>query len=318
MAPPSAQIIERTPLVYAEPASSDEDRPAFVRAASGLAWFQGQLFIIQDDNEFIAVWTPGDDRALASGRVDSWALGLGPGGRRRFEEHLGNRLEKSDLEACAMVPTLLGERLLVLGSGSLPRRELALLLDPTRRVCATPARVPVLFEAFRHALALPPGVANVEGVSVREGVLWLYQRGPQPAAVAFGLSDVLRVVSGEATTSLEHQAIRRLDLGQIDGCPFGLSDLTTWSRDRILLLAVAENTSNPVDDGEILGTLLGMLDGEDLSSARLLDEHGAPARVKAEGVAADPKDAEHVLIVLDADDPDVPAELCRVRLTGFD
>ena len=313
----SAQIIERTPLLYADAAPREQDRPAFVRAASGLVWFEGQLFIIQDDNEFIGIWTPSTDGALARGRVVSWSLGPRAGGRSRFEEQLGNRLDKSDYEACAIVPTPEGARLLVLGSGSLPRRELALLLDPSRRSAAAPTHVPVLFDAFRGALGLPAGVSNVEGVNIRDDLIWLYQRGPEPAAVGFDLEAVLRVLQ-EGSTSLEHHVVRRIDLGEIDGCPFGLSDLTTWTRDRALVLAVAENTSNPVDDGEILGTLVGVMSGEGVSSARLLDEQGAPARVKAEGIAVDPRDPQHALIVLDADDPTVPAELCRVRLSGFD
>ncbi len=313
----SAQIVERTRLVYAEPAADDDDRPSFVRAASGLVWFRDRLFIIQDDNQFIGVWTPGPEGALAGGRVESWTLAAGAGARRRFEEHLGNRLDKSDFEACTVVAAPEGERLLVLGSGSLPRRELALLTDPVSRPRAAPVLVPRLFAAVRAALDLAPGVMNLEGACVMNDLLWLYQRGPAPAAVAFDLAEVLAAIGGGAP-GLAPRAVRRLDLGSVEGCPFGVSDVAPWTRERTVFLAVAENTANPVDDGEILGTLLGVIDGEVVSSARLLDERGAPARVKAEGVAADPSDPSHVLVALDADDPDVPAELCRVRLSGFD
>lgn len=309
--------------MYTEAAPDSDDRPGFVRAASGLAWFRDRLFVIQDDSQFIGVWTPAVDGVLAAGRVESWKLGAGAGGRRRFEEGLGNRLDKSDFEACAIVPTPAGDRLLVLGSGSLPRRELAMSLDPSTRDEGSAHSVPGLFAAFRRALALDPGVCNVEGLSVDGEVLWLHQRGPEPASVAFELAEVLALIAsdgqrGNSSNELEARAVRRLALGAIAGCPYGLSDVTPWSRGRSLFLAVAENTSNPIDDGEILGTVLGFMAASAVTSTPLLGEDGTPACVKAEGLAADPRDPGHVLVALDADDPDVPAELCRVRLTGFD
>ncbi len=317
-----AQIVERTALIYRDQAAPSDDRPAFVRAASGLCWWQNQLFIAQDDNHFLGVWTPDPSGALASGTLESWMLAPGAEGRRRFEHELGNRLHKSDFEACTVVPTAAGERLLVLGSGSLPRRELALLLAPQSREPAAPVPVPTLFDAFRNALNLTAEETNLEGVSVFGSTLWLYQRGPQPAAVAFELEPVLRLFSGQQA-SLAPSAVERLDLGAINGVPFGLSDVTTWGKKR-LFLAVAEDTSNPVDDGEILGTLVGVLDGNAVHSARLLDERGEPARVKAEGIVLARVDTPvagttelELLIALDADDANVPAELCRVSLSGL-
>lgn len=316
-----AQILERTALIYPNQAASEHDRPAFVRAASGLCWWQNQLFIAQDDNHFLGVWTPDPSGSLAHGKLESWMLAPGAEGRRRFEHELGNRLHKSDFEACTVVPTPAGERLLVLGSGSLPRRELALLLDPQTREPAAPVLVPALFDAFRKALNLSATETNLEGVSVLGSTLWLYQRGPQPAAVAFELEPLLRLIAGQAQ-SLLPSSVQSLDLGTINGVPYGLSDVTSWG-ERRLFLAVAEDTSNPVDDGEILGTLVGILDGEVVHSARLLDERGEPARVKAEGLVLarvdTPRDAPalELLIALDADDPTIPAELCRVSLSGL-
>jgi hypothetical protein len=49
--------------------------------------------------------------------------------------------------------------------------------------------------------------------------------------------------------------------------------------------------------------------------ALLCDERGAPFCGKPEGIAADPTDDGLLWLVVDADDPRVPSELLRVRVT---
>ncbi len=70
-----ARIVRKVPLVYAAGADPALDRPAHVRAGSGLAWIGGVLAVMQDDANFIALADPvtglvaavGAFRALESG-----------------------------------------------------------------------------------------------------------------------------------------------------------------------------------------------------------------------------------------------------------
>src|SRR5690349_5074827 len=82
-------------LRYDTRAAAHDDRPAHVRAASGLAFVGGRLAVIQDDCAFIGY--------VATGEVSALALPRGAGGRRRFEVGLGNKMDKLDLEACVAV-----------------------------------------------------------------------------------------------------------------------------------------------------------------------------------------------------------------------
>jgi hypothetical protein len=63
-----------------------------VRAASGVVRIGGDLYIVQDDASFFAV-------RRADGSVSAIDLPAGPGGRRRFEVALGNKMDKLDLES---------------------------------------------------------------------------------------------------------------------------------------------------------------------------------------------------------------------------
>ena len=108
-----AVIVSRCELWYAEGESLAEDRLGYVRAGSALAWCGDELAIVQDDASFIALRS-------ADGGVRAVALPRGAGGRRRFEDGLGNKADKLDLEACVVVAGPAGPRVLAFGSGSTP------------------------------------------------------------------------------------------------------------------------------------------------------------------------------------------------------
>ena len=57
-----------------------------MRAASAIVARGDELFVIQDDTSFIA--------RIRGDEITSIALPRGPGGRRRFEVALGNKLDK--------------------------------------------------------------------------------------------------------------------------------------------------------------------------------------------------------------------------------
>jgi hypothetical protein len=117
---------------------------------------------------------------------------------------------------------------------------------------------------------------------------------------------------GGDTRPIEPVAIDRFDLGRIDGIPLGFTDGASLPDGRMIVSAVAEDTDNPYDDGRCMGTALAMIDGNRLVSVDRLD------RVcKVEGLQATVTgDAIELLMVTDADDPQVAAELLTARLTA--
>jgi hypothetical protein len=120
----------------------------------------GELVAIQDDASFLAFVRPG-------GAARAVELPTGPGGRRRFEDALGNRLDKIDLESVIVVAGDNGSRLLAFGSGSLPAREWLLsyspgVPDPVHLVDASP-----LYASLRAFPFFSGESLNMEGVSFK-------------------------------------------------------------------------------------------------------------------------------------------------------
>jgi len=104
----SARVVRRVTMRYTGGADPTIDRPAHVRAASGIAWVGAKVAVIQDDANFVALVDP------ATGLAESVALPRGAGGLRLFDDGRGNKAEKLDHEAVAVIVT--GDQdLLVIG-----------------------------------------------------------------------------------------------------------------------------------------------------------------------------------------------------------
>lgn len=254
--------------------------------------------MIQDDTAFIAT--------VARENVSAIALPRGADGRRRFEVALGNKHEKLDLEACMVV----GDELWAFGSGSTPVRERIVVIgDGPRVVDGGP-----LYERVRTELG---GGINLEGVARVGDELWLFHRGntgPQdrgPATVRLDHAALERWLSGLGSVP-EVLGSSRFDLGEIGGVRLGFTD-ALGAGDRVFYLAAAEASPNAIDDGGVLASQLGVIEGEHVRAA-MLTRGGAP--FKAEGLAFDPEDPRRAWIAIDPDDVDQPAQLCEVELLG--
>lgn len=294
------RILASRPLHYDRPGGIHDDRPPHVRAASGLALHGNRLVIVQDDASFLAVVT-GDG-------VSAIKLPRGADGRRRFEVALGNKYDKLDLESCVAID----DDLWAFGSGSLPIRDKICVVHHgvVRVRNATP-----FYDRLREALG---GAVNLEGAARVGTELWLFHRGntgptdPGPAVIRIDLVEMQAWMAAEARLPVLAR-IDGYDLGSVRGERLGFTDAIA-DGDRVLYLATAEASPDAVEDGEVIGSQLGVIVGREVRAAPLVLADGRP--VKAEGIARDPARPDRAWIALDPDDPQVPAVLLDVELTG--
>ncbi len=318
----TARIAERRPLLYTAGASAHEDRPAHVRAASGIVWLGREMALVQDDADFVALVDPVTRavRALPLRRGEP-----APGARvvRQFDDARGNKADKLDLEALfATDATLVG-----LGSGATPARRRALLIDG-----AAEARIVDAGDLYRALEAMPElagSELNLEGAApLPDGRLRLFQRGngdpararpPVDATLDLPLAALLAYLRGEAPAPpLDAGSVVQYQLGALAGARVTFTDAAhDPASGRLYYLACAERSPDAVRDGEVVGSVLGVFDeldgGGQLRFARLADREGRPLAIKAEGLAFG---GGAVHVVLDADDPARPSELCRLELDG--
>lgn len=321
----SARVVRRLPMTYAEGADPSADRPAHVRAASGLAWVGDRLAVIQDDAAFLALVDP------ATGLASAMPLPAGAGGVRLFDDARGNKAQKADHEVLVAIAGEDGPMLLALGSGSTDRREQAALFTGVAR--GTPdvriVHLPRLYAALREARDFSGSEMNVEGGIHLGAVLRLFARGN--GAPRDGRAPV------DATCDLDWATLRRhldapdrapvpdvrrivqYDLGALGGARLGFTDAVADEDGAILYLAAAEDSPDATRDGAVAGSALGTIverDGNlEARWTELCDADGGPLALKAEGLVSG-RERGQLWVVVDHDAHDRPSELCEVRLGG--
>ena len=289
--------------------TGDAGMPRHVSAASGLACPGATIYVVADDELHLGVFD-------AAGRAPGRLLRLFDG---ELPIEKKARKQKPDLEAITQLPPFgncPNGALLALGSGSKRNRcrGALLRLDARGIISGAPHLLDVspLFEELeRHCPAL-----NIEGAVVIGGELRLLQRAnkkhPRNAIVRYPLSAILgALASGVVIGAIEPASIDVVDLGAIDGIPLSFTDGASLPDGAMAFTAVAEDTEDTYNDGACLGAAIGVVAPD--GTVRLL-EHLDECH-KVEGVAARLDDnVVRLLLVTDADDPAIPANLFAATL----
>ena len=260
-------------------------------AASGLVKAGARLWVVADDLHHLV--------ELPSGRGHRLFLGEPP------RDPVRRKKVKKDLEALVALP---GGRLLAFPSGSKKRRALGALVAlgaGGRWAGSCVLDCGALLRALGKAV---PGL-NIEGGFVAGDRIALLQRGNGRkrlnALIEYSLDAFLAWVDGRR--SVPKARVRRVRLGAWDGTPLSFTD-GFFHGGVVYFCAAAERTDDPVRDGEVAGSVVGVLErGE---RPRVLARF---PKVKLEGLALDAARGRRlsVLAVTDADDPRRPALLLR-------
>lgn len=328
-----ARITSARVLTYDGPSDLREvapgDRPAHVRAGSGIAWSGERMVLIQDDADMLAMI----DGTASTGGVAGFRLKAPVAHREKG--HL-------NLEAVLSARDWRGDYLLAFGSGTSPsHRNIARVRlgggDTELSVFETRKFYQELEELPEFAVTK----LNIEGVALlakgidgRDGAR-LFQRGngrPRPemgpladgaplnATIDFRLDALGAYLDrckrdANATFGTDLLNLRRYDLDEADGVPFTFTDASALADGRVVYIAAAERCEDAGRDGECVGLALGIIETD--GNARytvVVERDGTPTTRKAEGLAV--RDDKSAYVVIDPDGEEQPATLCTVDLTG--
>ncbi len=285
-----------------------------VSAASGVAPLGDGWLVAQDDATHGAWLRPG-------GGVTPVRLLPPVEGRDRFLEAEGTKHLKPDLEVACPAEVDGEPAVLVLGSGSSPRRMrgvLVRLTDGGPEACS--ADLTPVYERVAGALGLAMDAVNLEGASRHGGTVRWFNRGNlaggvPSASVAVPLEGLVGAVLGRtAATDVPVGEPHVYDLGEVEGVGLAVTDAIALPDGRVLLSAAAEDTPNAVDDGPVVATALALVHGEQVLAVAPIPEVDGHVH-KVEGLALrDVRDGVvHLLAVVDDDDPTRPSTVLRLR-----
>lgn len=258
-------------------------------SASGVEVVGGTAYVIGDDAPLLYCF---DVAALAPGQPVTLFE------TAHFSTGRIPKAVKPDLECLTAVTTAEGETaLLALGSGATAAREVGywVTLGAGTPAATTvyPLSLAPLYQLLRARL--PAGLTlNLEAAATTSDALLLMQRSVGSAAgnlvfhcpLAATLDFIRRRRSQAPAIEVQEYA-----LPAIAGKPAGLSGAVALG-EQLCVTASVEDTTDPVADGEVLGSFVGVLDPRRRSRqpvpvalVQLRQPNGRPYRGKVEGVA---------------------------------
>ena len=210
--------------------SAEAEGASFLSAASGLVRARSFLYVVADDELHLGVFPAANDTPGHLIRLFEGALPASKADRKKL---------KPDLETLVKLPAAGGYpdgAILALGSGSKRNRRMGALLrlDAHGAVRGSPETVDLapIFASLDDAFRDP----NIEGAVVVEDEVRLFQRGNkrqrENAIVRYELSSFLCVLDTTRHHSIKPDAIRMVDLGEIDGVPFCFTDAAALPDER--------------------------------------------------------------------------------------
>jgi hypothetical protein len=285
-----------------------------VTAASGIAPLGNGWLIAQDGSTFAAWRRPG---SVVPVRV------LPPvEGHDRFSEAAGTKRLKPDLEAACPVEVDGEPAVLLLGSGSTPRRMRGVLVRLTDGNPTVQAGdLAPLYAQVAQRLGLPLEHLNLEGASRHGAAMRWFNRGNLAAGVPSSSVDVPvealidAVLGRTGVAAVPLGQPRSYDLGAVEGVGLAVTDAIAVPDGRVLLSAAAEDTPNAVDDGPVVATALALVDaGEVLAVAPVPEVDGRVHKIEGLTLRGSDADEINLVAVVDADDPTSPSPEVGLRV----
>jgi hypothetical protein len=289
--------------------SSPESEP-HVAAASGVVRRAEYVYVVGDDELFLAVFDASTDDPGRLHRVLSGEL---PSSRKERKAH------KPDLEVLTMLPPFEARpygALLGLGSGSTPERDRGFswgfAADGSLDGDPSELNLSPLYTLLREHLE----ALNVEGAAVMGDELWLLQRGNSAeganVVVALELAEVLdSLVNDQTLAAPELRHTLAFDLGELEGQALTFSDASPLDQEMLVFTASAEASESTYEDGAILGSVVGTIDRDgEVHRLRTIDR-----KHKVEGVHGVLDSGVITLtFVCDQDDPSIPSPLLSATM----
>jgi hypothetical protein len=210
--------------------------------------------------------------------------------------------EKPDFEAIELIEK---NEIVVFGSGSKsPQRDVFMRILLKDSLIVERYDIADFYSKLRNLPIFKDSELNIEATAYRNNQLFLFNR-KKNLIIRFDYKDLLAYIIGEG--AFPKPEIRQFFLPEINGIEAGFSGATALiDEPKIIFTASVENTDNAYDDGEILGSLIGIIDISNNTIATSFDYckiSNAGAHLKVESVTVEkeisPGKTEVVLITDD-------------------
>lgn len=228
--------------------------------------------------------------------------------------------DKPDFEALATIHTDGHWKLLVFGSGSKsPQRDILVVADPEVLSRQRSYSLKGFYEGLKADARLTDAELNIEAAEVIGDRLFLFNR-KKNLLFEYKLSEFFHYLNEKGERPSPE--IYKFSLPFIRGIEAGFSGAGQLPEaQKIIFTATVEDTPNNIDDGEVLGSFLGVISLEDLQAHNCpvciaIDADREVLKIKVESVASleTTKTGEtEIIMVTDSDGGN--SEIINARLS---
>lgn len=172
-------------------------------------------------------------------------------------DSLFEKLAKPDLEALTITDET-GQILYAFGSGSKsPERDILIEIDLREQGKVNEYPLTEFYGKLRNLAHLEPESLNIEAAVIFKDDLFLFNRG-ENLILRYSFSPFKKYLEGQGP--VPKPQIFKIILPNIKGISAGFSGAAFNSgNETIIFTATVEDTSNWIDDGEVMGSFLGVI-----------------------------------------------------------
>jgi len=287
-------------------------------SGSGMGWYAGNYFVVGDDSPFLFKL---DRKFAITGRS------LLPGFSAPREVDRISKAKKPDFEAMATLSWAGVSWNLILGSGSEAGSRETGILVPTDGTAKVHVRsLSALYRRLSAMAGFKPGqLVNIEALAIAREEAYLFNRGNADRNLLFSmkLADLMAYMAGEVENVGEVRVVEA-KLPRLNGIEAGFSGADYWpEKDSLVFTASVEGTDNAYNDGEVLGSFVGLIARSELKagaaldlsrSARRLTISGKSLKSKVESIVLTRTSGTHATGAMVSDNDDGKSELFDVAL----
>lgn len=275
-----------------------------VPSASGIVKLKEGFYVIGDDSPYLFHIDNNFD-LLSKTLIYS---------SEKLQESIIPKIDKPDFEAMEMVSET---DILVFGSGSKsPERDVCVWVEIGDEVSYKQYDISLFYDYMRNIEIMQGYELNIEALAVKGNMLYLFNRG-RNIIFSFSYHEFMAYCASGRDFPIPKTKL--FSLPKINGLQAGFSGATTFEdQSYFIFTASVEDSPNAYDDGEILGSFIGVIELQDgeLSDTILVKPIPSPGfPLKVESVIIDKvvsKTQTDLVVVTDNDG--APSEVLRLRM----
>lgn len=217
-----------------------------VSSGSGIAKSGDIYYVIGDDSPFLFSLDKNFNVISKTPLID-------------LDNSLGERIIKSEKPDFETLELINDHQLVVFGSGSLsPQRDVFIRVLLKEKIVIETYYISEFYNKLRNLPIFHDSELNIEATAYCNNYIFLFNR-KKNLIIKFEYTALLNYIKGEIM--FPEPEITEFFLPRINGIEAGFSGATTLKNEaKIIFTASVEDTDNAYNDGEILGSLIGMID----------------------------------------------------------